>query len=180
MPRWRNWTTSGLKHFSARRPGTDKSRRTATKTRRSKMAKVTFIGLGNMGGPMASNLLKAGHEVTVFDLSKAAVEALVTEGARTADSARAAADGAECVITMLPAGKHVEAVYLGDEGLLESLPAGTLLIDYSTIAPETSRKVAAPAADKDLVLINVLAYGCVSGAKEGEHHLHCRGVIVSF
>ena len=144
------------------------------------MAKVTFIGLGNMGGPMASNLLKAGHEVTVFDLSKAAVEALVTEGARTADSARAAADGAECVINMLPAGKHVEAVYLGDEGLLESLPAGTLLIDSSTIAPETSRKVAAAAADKDLVFIDAPVSGGVGGAKAGTLTFICGGEMSTF
>ena len=144
------------------------------------MAKVTFIGLGNMGGPMASNLLKAGHEVMVFDLSKAAVEALVTEGARTADSARAAADGAECVITMLPAGKHVEAVYLGDEGLLESLPAGTLLIDSSTIAPETSRKVAAAAADKDLVFIDAPVSGGVGGAKAGTLTFICGGEMSTF
>lgn len=144
------------------------------------MAKVTFIGLGNMGGPMASNLLKGGHEVTVFDLSKAAVEALVTEGARTADSARAAADGAECVITMLPAGKHVEAVYLGDEGLLESLPAGTLLIDSSTIAPETSRKVAAAAADKDLVFIDAPVSGGVGGAKAGTLTFICGGEMSTF
>lgn len=77
------------------------------------MAKITFIGLGNMGGPMASNLVKAGHEVTVFDLSKDAVAALVSEGAKTADTAHEAANGAECVITMLPDGQHVEAVYLG-------------------------------------------------------------------
>ncbi|MEC9084568.1 MAG: NAD(P)-binding domain-containing protein, partial [Pseudomonadota bacterium] len=93
------------------------------------MAKITFIGLGNMGAPMAANLLKAGHDVTVFDLSKPAVEALVAEGARTADSGKAAAEGAECVITRLPAGKHVEAVYLGDDGLLAVLPADTLVID---------------------------------------------------
>src|SRR5690554_7892606 len=107
------------------------------------MAKVTFIGLGNMGGPMASNLLKAGHEVTVFDLSKPAVEALVAEGASTADSGKAARQGTECVIAMLPAGKHVEAAYLGEDGLLSGLPGGTQVIDSSTIAPETSR------ADRD-------------------------------
>ena len=116
------------------------------------MAKITFIGLGNMGAPMAANLLKAGHDVTVFDLSKPAVEALVAEGARTADSGKAAAEGAECVITMLPAGKHVEAVYLGDDGLLAALPAGTLVIDSSTIAPETARNVAEQAAERKLAL----------------------------
>ncbi|HDZ36716.1 MAG TPA: 3-hydroxyisobutyrate dehydrogenase, partial [Marinobacter sp.] len=106
------------------------------------MAAITFIGLGNMGGPMASNLVKAGHTVTVFDLSKEAVAALVSEGAKSAATAHEAAAGAECVITMLPAGQHVEAVYLGDDGLLAKLPAGTLVIDSSTISPETARAVA--------------------------------------
>ena len=131
------------------------------------MAKITFIGLGNMGAPMAANLLKAGHDVTVFDLSKPAVEALVAEGARTADSGKAAAEGAECVITMLPAGKHVEAVYLGDDGLLAALPAGTLVIDSSTIAPETARNVAEQAAERKLAFIDAPVSGGVGGAKAG-------------
>jgi len=139
------------------------------------MARITFIGLGNMGGPMASNLIKAGNEVTVFDLSKPAVDELVAEGAKTAESARAAVEGAECVITMLPAGMHVEAVYLGDDGLLEALPAGTLVIDSSTIAPETARKVAEAATAKHLEFIDAPVSGGVGGAKAGTLTFICGG-----
>ncbi|WP_418141644.1 3-hydroxyisobutyrate dehydrogenase [Marinobacter sp. MA] len=139
------------------------------------MAKITFIGLGNMGGPMASNLVKAGHEVTVFDLSKDAVAALVSEGAKTADTAHEAANGAECVITMLPAGQHVEAVYLGDDGLLANLPAGTLVIDSSTIAPETARGVAEVARAKDIPFLDAPVSGGVGGAKAGTLTFICGG-----
>lgn len=144
------------------------------------MAKITFIGLGNMGGPMASNLIKAGHEVTVFDLSKSAVEALVTEGAKTSDTAHSAADGAECVITMLPAGQHVEAVYLGDDGLLARLPADTLVIDSSTIAPETARGVAEAAKAKNLPFIDAPVSGGVGGAKAGTLTFICGGEADTF
>lgn len=139
------------------------------------MARITFIGLGNMGGPMASNLIKAGNDVTVFDLSKPAVDELVAEGAKTAESAKAAVEGAECVITMLPAGMHVEAVYLGEDGLLEALPAGTLVIDSSTIAPETARKVAEAATAQHLEFIDAPVSGGVGGAKAGTLTFICGG-----
>ena len=89
------------------------------------MATVAFIGLGNMGGPMAKNLVAAGHEVTVFDLVPEACADLQAAGASVADSASAAVDGAEYVITMLPAGKHVRATFLGEnnDGLLSKLDA---------------------------------------------------------
>ncbi len=144
------------------------------------MANITFIGLGNMGGPMASNLVKAGHEVTVFDLSKDAVAALVSEGAKTADTAHQAANGAECVITMLPAGQHVEAVYLGDDGLLAKLPAGTLVIDSSTIAPETARGVAEVARAKDIPFLDAPVSGGVGGAKAGTLTFICGGAEEAF
>ena len=144
------------------------------------MAKITFIGLGNMGGPMAGNLVKAGHEVTVFDLSKDAVAALVSEGAKTADTAHEAANGAECVITMLPAGQHVEAVYLGDDGLLAKLPAGTLVIDSSTIAPETARGVAEVARAKDIPFLDAPVSGGVGGAKAGTLTFICGGSEEAF
>lgn len=139
------------------------------------MANITFIGLGNMGAPMASNLVKAGHQVTVFDLSESAVAALVAEGANSAESSKAAAAGAECVITMLPAGKHVEAVYLGDDGLLSELPEGTLVIDSSTIAPETARNVAEAAAANGLAFIDAPVSGGVGGAKAGTLTFICGG-----
>lgn len=144
------------------------------------MANIAFIGLGNMGGPMASNLIKAGHKVTVFDLSKPAVEALVAEGASTADSGKAAVAGAECVITMLPAGKHVEAVYLGEDGLLSSLPKGTLVIDSSTIAPETARAVANAAAERGLNFMDAPVSGGVGGAKAGTLTFICGGSEATF
>lgn len=144
------------------------------------MAAITFIGLGNMGGPMASNLVKAGHTVTVFDLSKEAVAALVSEGAKSAATAHEAAAGAECVITMLPAGQHVEAVYLGDDGLLAKLPAGTLVIDSSTISPETARAVAEQATAKNIPFIDAPVSGGVGGAKAGTLTFICGGAEETF
>ncbi|MEA1079313.1 3-hydroxyisobutyrate dehydrogenase [Marinobacter qingdaonensis] len=144
------------------------------------MATITFIGLGNMGGPMASNLVKAGHDVTVFDLSKDAVQTLVSEGAKTADTAHQAAEGAECVITMLPAGQHVEAVYLGDDGLLAKLPEGTLVIDSSTIAPETARGVAEAAQARNIPFLDAPVSGGVGGAKAGTLTFICGGDEATF
>ena len=101
------------------------------------MAHIGFIGLGNMGLPMAQNLLKAGHAVQGFDMSQAQVLALTASGGQAAASGKAAASGVEIVITMLPAGQHVRDVYLGAEGVLASAGTGTLLIDSSTIDVET-------------------------------------------
>ena len=144
------------------------------------MATITFIGLGNMGGPMASNLLKAGHEVTVFDLSEDAVRTLVGEGAKSAATAQEAASSADCLITMLPAGKHVEAVYLGDNGLLASLSSQTLVIDSSTIAPETARKVAEAAVEKNITFMDAPVSGGVGGAKAGTLTFICGGEKAAF
>ena len=106
------------------------------------MTQIAFIGLGNMGGPMALNLIKAGHALRVFDLSPAALEAARTAGATVAANPAEAVKGAEAVVSMLPASKHVESLYLGAEGLLAQIAPGTLVIDCSTIAPASSRKVA--------------------------------------
>ena len=97
------------------------------------MASVAFIGLGNMGGPMATNLVKAGHSVTVFDLSQAACDALQDAGASVAGSAAEAATGVDYLISMLPAGKHVAATYLGNSGLLAQLDGSTTVLDLSLI-----------------------------------------------
>ncbi|WP_111497566.1 MULTISPECIES: 3-hydroxyisobutyrate dehydrogenase [Marinobacter] len=144
------------------------------------MANITFIGLGNMGGPMAHNLLKAGHTVTVFDLSADAVKAVTDDGARTADTVHAAAEGAEVLITMLPAGEHVEAVYLGEDGLLNSLSTSTLVIDSSTIAPETSRGVADAAREKGIEFLDAPVSGGVGGAKAGTLTFICGGEDAAF
>ena len=106
---------------------------------------IAFIGLGNMGAPMAENLLKAGYTLSVFDLSDAATTRLETAGASVAQSPKDAASNAQVVISMLPAGQHVHAVYLGEsgaDGLLAELPKGTLVIDSSTIAAADARIVA--------------------------------------
>ena len=106
---------------------------------------IAFIGLGNMGAPMAENLLKAGYTLSVFDLSDAATQRLEKAGARVAQSPKDAASNAQVVISMLPAGQHVHSVYLGDSGangLLAELPKGTLVIDSSTIAAADARTVA--------------------------------------
>ena len=99
------------------------------------MKKIAFIGLGNMGLPMARNLLKAGHELKVFDLVQAAVDELVAEGAKAANDAHDAVAGVDLVVSMLPASRHVEGLYLGDDGLLAFIRAGTLVLECSTISP---------------------------------------------
>lgn len=144
------------------------------------MAKVAFIGLGNMGGPMAANLLKAGHEVTVFDLVPAAVQELEAQGASSAESATAAAKAVDYVITMLPAGKHVESVYLGDDGLLNSVAPGTVLLDSSTIDVATVRKVADAANAKGIEVMDTPVSGGVAAASAGTLAFMCGGSEATF
>ena len=131
------------------------------------MANIGFIGLGNMGGPMASNLLKAGHSVRAFDLVDSALHAIANEGGEACDSALIAVDGVDVVISMLPASVHVENLYLGDKGLLTAIAAGTLVIDCSTIAPASSRKVSEAAAAKNIPMIDAPVSGGVGGAVGG-------------
>ena len=111
------------------------------------MPSIAFIGLGNMGGPMAKNLLRAGWAVSAFDLSEAALADVVTAGATAAGSAVNAASGADVVFSMLPAGKHVKSVMMGDEGVFAALPAGTLVLDASTIDATTARELHEAARD---------------------------------
>ena len=129
------------------------------------MAKIGFIGLGNMGGPMARNLLKAGHEVAVFDLVPASVEAAVAAGAKRAESTRAAAGFGEILITMLPAGEHVRRVYLGPEGAILAAQPGALLVDCSTIDVATAREVIAAAGKAGLAMVDAPVSGGVAGAE---------------
>jgi 3-hydroxyisobutyrate dehydrogenase len=131
------------------------------------MAKIGFIGLGNMGLPMAQNLLKAGHAMAGFDMSKAQVLALTASGGQGAASVKAAASGAEIVITMLPAGQHVRDVYLGSEGVLAAAGAGALLIDSSTIDVATARDMAAAADRRGLAMLDAPVSGGVGGAQAG-------------
>jgi len=132
------------------------------------MAKIGFIGLGNMGAPMASNLVKAGHSVTVFDLSAQAIANLVSSGATAASSALEAVSGADYVISMLPAGKHVEGLYVsGEQPLFEHISADTLVIDSSTIDAKTAKSVAAIATQRGLNFIDAPVSGGVGGAVAG-------------
>jgi 3-hydroxyisobutyrate dehydrogenase len=129
------------------------------------MAKIAFIGLGNMGGPMAVNLVKAQHQVMAFDLSSAAVDAAVDKGAKKVASAAEAVKGAEIVVTMLPAGKHVREVY--EKDVLPNVAKGTLLIDCSTIDVESARHVGALAQKAGLEMIDAPVSGGVGGATAG-------------
>ncbi|WP_313410785.1 3-hydroxyisobutyrate dehydrogenase [Stutzerimonas kunmingensis] len=129
---------------------------------------IGFIGLGNMGAPMAHNLLKAGHQLSVFDLNAAAVENLVGAGALPVDSPTAIAQGnAELIITMLPAAAHVKSVYLGENGLIASSRAGVMLIDCSTIDPHSAREVAKAAAEHGNPMLDAPVSGGTGGAAAG-------------
>lgn len=129
--------------------------------------KIAFIGLGNMGGPMALNLKKAGHDLQAFDLSKPACDKFAAEGLAIAASAAEAVRGVQAVISMLPASQHVESLYLGESGLLAQLPAGTLVIDCSTIAAASAQKVAKAAAALGLPCIDAPVSGGTGGAIAG-------------
>lgn len=131
------------------------------------MTRVAFIGLGNMGAPMAQNLLKAGFELSVFDLVAESVAHLVKAGASAASSASDAVKEADVVITMLPASKHVEGIYLGADGLLAKIPSKALIIDCSTIAADSARKVAAAASAHGLAMIDAPVSGGTGGAIAG-------------
>ncbi|RMD64374.1 MAG: 3-hydroxyisobutyrate dehydrogenase [Alphaproteobacteria bacterium] len=134
------------------------------KAREAAMSSIGFIGLGNMGGPMAQNLVKAGHAVTGFDVVPAAIEAAKAAGITPAADARAAAAEADVVITMLPAGEHVRAVYTGPDGIIAAAKAGALLIDCSTIDVNSARAVHAAAAEAGLDMLDAPVSGGVAGA----------------
>lgn len=131
------------------------------------MSKIAFIGLGNMGLPMAKNLVAAGHDVTGFDLSDDAKAALTEAGGAAADAIADAVAQAEIVVSMLPAGKHVESVYLDAAGVLKNAKAGALLIDSSTIDVDTARKVSAAAKAAGFTMVDAPVSGGVGGAAAG-------------
>ena len=129
------------------------------------MADIGFIGVGNMGAPMIANLIAAGHAVTGHDVVEAAREAARECGAAVAESAAGAARNGEVVITMLPAGEHVRAVYLGGGGVIAAARPGTLLIDCSTIDVDTARAVHGAAREAGFELLDAPVSGGVSGAQ---------------
>jgi 3-hydroxyisobutyrate dehydrogenase len=131
------------------------------------MSRIAFVGLGNMGLPMAQNLIKAGHQVEGVDLNPASIEKLKAAGGASVEFAKVAAARADVVITMLPAGKHVREVYLGPGGIIENANPGTLLIDCSTIDVDTAREVAAAAEARGLLMLDAPVSGGVGGAAAG-------------
>lgn len=128
------------------------------------MQVVAFIGLGNMGGPMALNLQKAGFQVQAFDLNKEALAIVAEAGATAAASARAAVQGADFVISMLPAGKHVIGLY---QDVRSEIKAGALVMDCSTIDAQSARQVVNLLADAGIAFIDAPVSGGVGGAKAG-------------
>ena len=131
------------------------------------MARIGFIGLGNMGLPMAANLVKAGHAVAGFDVVKPLTGKLSAIGGFAAETIALACSGADAIITMLPAGEHVRDVYCASAGVIGAAGAGALLIDSSTIDVATTRDVAACAAAKGLAMVDAPVSGGVAGAQAG-------------
>ncbi|KTB62033.1 3-hydroxyisobutyrate dehydrogenase [Pseudomonas viridiflava ICMP 13104] len=128
---------------------------------------IAFIGLGNMGAPMARNLIKAGHHLQLFDLNKNVLSEFAELGAQISDSPRQAAEGSGLVITMLPAAAHVRSVYLDDDGVLNGIASGVPAVDCSTIDPQTIRDIAAIAAQQHVVLGDAPVSGGTGGAHAG-------------
>ena len=148
------------------------------------MTSIAFIGLGNMGGPMASNLVNAGHHVVAFDLVQDTLDEFVNAGGVAASSAAEAVINAEVVISMLPAGKHVAGLYLGNEqdpnGLLALLSKDSLVIDSSTIDAETSRSVGLCANKLGIKFVDAPVSGGTAGAKAGTLSFIVGGDVEAF
>ena len=142
------------------------------------MKKIAFIGLGNMGGPMAANLVKKGHTVVGYDLSETVLNALVQAGGQAAKSAAEAVQDAEVVISMLPSGKHVAGLY--SEDFINNLKPDTLIIDSSTIDAVTARSVAALAVSKGCKMIDAPVSGGTAGAQAGTLTFIVGGAQVDF
>ena len=129
--------------------------------------KVAFLGLGNMGLPMALNLIKAGYQVQGFDLVRDQLDAFKDGGGVSMQSAAEASTGVDVIISMLPASQHVQALYLGQSGLLAIANPKTLLIDCSTISPKVAQAVAASAKAKGFAMIDAPVSGGTAGAQAG-------------
>jgi len=128
---------------------------------------IAFVGLGNMGAPMALNLLKAGHAVNVFDLNEQAVQALVDAGAKATSSPKATVSGAQCVITMLPAAAHVGSVLTAEDGILAGIAPGVTIIDSSTIDPASVKAFAELVAKQGNAFVDAPVSGGTGGAVAG-------------
>ena len=144
------------------------------------MANIGFIGLGNMGGPMAENLLKAGHALKVYDLSADAIAKAVDAGATKADTVAQAVSNVNFVVTVLPAGKHVLSVYDGPDGVVANAAPGTILIDSSTIEVDAARKAADLAKAKGFGAVDAPISGGTAGAAAGTLTFMVGGSEVDF
>lgn len=141
------------------------------------MATIAFIGLGNMGGPMAANLVKAGHKVVAFDLAAASRNQAESDGAAIAESSVAAVKGADVVVTMLPAGRHVLSVW---NEILPAVTKGALVIDSSTIDVESAREAHALAAKHGVLSVDAPVSGGTGGAKAATLTFMCGGEDKAF
>jgi len=144
------------------------------------MSTIAFIGVGNMGAPMARNLLKAQEQVKAFDLSPAALKPVVDSGAKQAKTALEAVEGADIVLTMLPAGNHVRSVYLDDASVLSAARKDALLIDCSTIDIDSARAVHVAAEKKGFDFLDAPVSGGVGGAEAGTLAFMCGGSDKAF
>lgn len=131
------------------------------------MTNIAFIGLGNMGGPMARNLVKAGFALTVFDIIAASRDALAKEGATAAPDIAAAVKDADIVVTMLPATEHSRTAYLSEGGVVAHAKPGALLVDCSTINADAARDIATAAAAKGFAMLDAPVSGGTAGAAAG-------------
>ncbi len=136
---------------------------------------IGFIGLGNMGQPMATNLLKAGYELTVYDIVPEKMGPLTKQGAKAGASCREAAEAGEVIITIVPDSPDVEAAVLGEGGAIEGVSAGNVLIEMSTIAPGVGRRVAAALAGKGVAMLDCPVSGGPQGAEDGILSIMCGG-----
>ncbi len=144
------------------------------------MKTIAFIGLGNMGLPMALNLLKAGNQVRVFDLSPTAMPKAIEQGAIECESAIDACDNAEVLITMLPAGKHVRELILGENGLLAHFQSNLLFMDCSTIDAETARDLHKACEENDTLMLDAPVSGGVTAAQAATLTFMCGGSEAAF
>jgi 3-hydroxyisobutyrate dehydrogenase len=144
------------------------------------MAKVGFIGVGNMGAPMAKNLVNAGHDVSAFDLGQHALDTAKANGCTIATSVADCVSDVDVVVTMLPAGAHVKGTYEGEDGVLSAIKPGTLLIDSSTIDVATARAVCATAADQGFGMVDAPVSGGVGGADAGTLTFMVGGEVAAY
>ena len=144
------------------------------------MATVGFVGLGNMGGPMTRNLIQAGHSLKVFDLDPERVNLAAQSGAEAAESIAEAVAGVEMVVSMVPEGRHVAEVYLGEGGVLANAAPGTVLIDSSTIDVATSQEVHKAAAEAGFEMVDAPVSGGTIGAENATLTFMCGGSAEAF